>query len=56
MFDKLALDKFALARFALRNIVCSKSALDRFALARFVSKKHRIQEQLWNPNNITSSK
>ena len=27
-----------------------------FVLARFISKKHKIQEQLWNPNNITSSK
>ena len=27
-----------------------------FVLARFISKKSNIQEQLWNPNNITSSK
>ena len=27
-----------------------------FVLARFISKKNNIQEELWNPNSITSSK
>ena len=43
------------------NLTLSLKYLNRlsdylFVLARFISKKNNIQEELWNPNNITSSK
>ena len=43
------------------NLTLSLKYLNRlsdylFVLARFISKKNNIQEELWNPNNITSGK